>query len=112
MIDDIMVNEIAREIKGNTNKAIGKVVSTLGLEFGTITTTGLKLDSFKNEIKDYMVLEHLKLKGEYSTETSGTYIHNHIIKTPNELKPLAPGDRVLVSAVGNEFVVVGRVTNA
>lgn len=112
MIDDIIVNEIAREIKGDTNKAIGKAILTLGLELGTITTTGLKVDSFKNEIKDYMVLEHLKLNDEYITETSGTYSHNHIIKTPNELKSLAPGDRVLVSAVGNEFVVVGRITNA
>lgn len=112
MIDDIVVNEIAREIKNDRNNAIGKAISGIGLEFGTITTTGLKVDSFKNEIKDYMVLEHLKLKGEYTTETSGTSSHNHIVKTPNELKPLVPGDRVLVSAVANEFVVVGRVTNA
>ncbi|EGO86273.1 hypothetical protein G8S49_11050 [Clostridium botulinum C] len=103
-------NELAREIKGGTNKAIGNDLSSLG--FGTITSSGLKLDKFKYEIKDYMILDYLNLKDEYTTEAAGTYTHSHILKTPNNLKALKEGDRVLVTTVGNEFIVVGRVINA
>lgn len=105
---ETIFNEIAREIKtDNSNTA-----SSLGFEFGTITSTGLKLDNFKYEIKDYLALDYLKLKDEYDTEPAGTYTHAHVFKTPDNLKTLKEGDRVLVAAVGNEFVVVGRVANA
>lgn len=112
MIDNIIINEIVREIKGNTNKTISNTISSLGLELGTVTSNGLKLDNFKYEIQDYMILDYLKLKDEYNTELAGTYTHGHVFKTPGNLKALKEGDRVLVAAVGNEFVVVGRVVNA
>ncbi|ASN68296.1 hypothetical protein 10S11_34 [uncultured Caudovirales phage] len=105
-------NEIARELNNNTNKVIGQALSTTGLTLGTIKSTGLKLDNFKYEIKNYLVLEHLKMKNEYNTEASGENPHKHILKTPQELKALDDGDRVLVALLGNEFVVVGRVVNA
>ena len=105
-------NELAREIRGSTNKAVNKVVSYIGLNLGTITSSGLKLDNFKYEIKDYMTLDYLQLEDEYNTETAGKHTHSHVFKTPNNLKRLKEGDRVLVAAVGSEFVVVGRVVNA
>lgn len=105
-------NELAREIKGGTNKAIDNALSSLGVGFGTITSSGLKLDKFKYEIKDYMILDYLNLKDEYTTEATGTYTHSHVFKTPDNLKALKEGDRVLVATVGNEFIVVGRVINA
>jgi hypothetical protein len=109
---EAIFNELAREIKGSTNKAIGKAISSLGLELGTITGSGLKVDNFKYEIKDYMVLEHLKVQDQYTTEVAGEHPHSHVFKTPNELKKLSVGDRVLVAFVGDEFIVVGRVINA
>ncbi|KEH84605.1 hypothetical protein Z966_p0060 (plasmid) [Clostridium novyi A str. NCTC 538] len=105
-------NELAREIKGSTNKDIGNALSSLRFGFGTITSSGLKLDNFKYEIKDYMMLDYLNLKDEYTTEIAGTYTHGHVFKTPDNLKALKEGDRVLVATVGNEFIVVGRVINA
>lgn len=112
MIDNIIINEIVREIKGNTNKTISNTISSLGLELGTVTSNGLKLDNFKYEIQDYMMLDYLKLKDEYNIEFAGTYNHNHVFKTPEELRAITSGDRVLVAAVGTEFIVVGRVVDA
>ena len=105
-------NELAREIRVSTNKAVNKVVSYIGLNLGTITSSGLKLDNFKYEIQDYMILDYLKMRNEYNVEMSGEYPHNHVLKTPKELKPISVGDRVLVALLGSEFVVVGRVVNA
>lgn len=105
-------NEIAREIKSNTNKSVNKAISSVGLDLGTITSTGLKLDNFKYEIQDYMMLDNLKMKNEYNTEIAGEHSHSHSFKTPTELKQLATGDRVLVALLGSEFVIVGRVVNA
>lgn len=104
-------NELAREIKGSTNKAIDNALSSLEFGFGTITSSGLKLDNFKYEIKDYMMLDYLNLKDEYTTKAAGTYTHEHVFKTPDNLKPLKEGDRVLTITVGNEFIVVGRLKN-
>lgn len=105
-------NEIAREIKGNTNRAVNEAISYIGLDLGTITSSGLKLDNFKYEIQHYMMLDYLRLKDEYNTETAGEHSHSHNFKTPKELKPLDPGDRVLVALLKNEFVVVGRIVDA
>lgn len=102
---EITFNELAREIKKGSKNSINKALLGVGLEFGTITSTGLKLDTFKFEIKDYLVLEYLKLSQENFTSTNS----GSSVKTPKELKPITPGDRVLVAAVGNEFVIVGRV---
>ena len=52
-------NSVARQIKSNINKKTHEALSITGCELGTITSTGLRLDSFKKEIKDYMVLDYL-----------------------------------------------------
>lgn len=106
------VADVAREIKKHTNKSIGSAISGLGAEFGTITDSGLKLDSFKYEITDYMILDYLTMDTNYfaQTDTAGTDSHSHKVITPEGLKPLKTGDRVLVTEVGNETIVLGRVS--
>jgi len=91
-------NSVARQIKANINKKTNEALSITGCELGTITSTGLKLDSFKKEIKDYLVLDHLTI--------------NNTIDLPNQLRALQAGDRVLVATMGSDFVVIGRLSNA
>jgi uncharacterized protein YebE (UPF0316 family) len=91
-------NSVARQIKANINKKTNEALSITGCELGTITSTGLKLDSFKKEIKDYMVLDYLTI--------------NNTIDLPNQLRSLQAGDRVLVATMGSDFVVIGRLSNA
>lgn len=107
-------NGVARAVKSKTNRAVEGGISGLGCEFAEITHTGLKVSNYKNEIKDYFVLEHLIVNKDYlcTTEQAGDPAHFHNIKTPNELKALSPGDIVLVATIGAEFVVIGRVINA
>lgn len=114
---ETIFNEIARHIKDNTNKSIEKAV--LKLELGTITSSGLKVDNFKYVANEYMVLEYLKTENQYETNSAGVEIHDqgtqyhkHRFNIPSVLRPLSSGDRVLVATVDNNFVVIGRVSNA
>ncbi|KGO14292.1 hypothetical protein NZ45_07990 [Clostridium botulinum] len=109
---ETIFNEIARTIKEDTKGSISNAVSSLELQLGTITSTGLKMDNFKYEVQDYMVLDYLKSYNEYATEIAGEHPHSHVLKIPKNLKALFIGDRVLVATVGNEYIVVGRVVNA
>lgn len=107
------IQELVRVVKDETSKSINGAVSGLGVEFGTMTETGLKLDNFKDIITDYKVLDYLKLDKDYFTQTDvagGEYSHSHNVKTPERLKPLKPGDRVLVAQVGSEFIIIGRLS--
>ena len=105
---DTIFNEIARQMKDDISKTVNK--AALGLELGTITTTGLKIDNFKYVVSDYMVLEYLKTNTQYQTKTSEN--HSHAFNIPGALRPLAAGDRVLVATVNNNFLVIGRIANA
>lgn len=105
---DTIFNEIARQMKEDISKTVNQ--SALGLELGTITSSGLKVDNFKYVVNDYMVLEYLKTENQYETRMSEN--HNHAFNIPNVLRPLAAGDRVLVATVDNNFLVVGRIANA
>lgn len=96
-------------------------------ELGTITATGLKLDTFKHEIQDYLLpgwtvklqLPAFTLQGSLSIPGGGgaaTFAVQPI--EIDEVKidlaaGLQPGDRVLVIPVngGNDFVVMCRVVN-
>lgn len=91
-------NGVARQIKANINKKTNEALSITGCELATITSSGLKLDSFKKEIKDYLVLDYLTITNN--------------IDLPTQLRPLSSGDRVLVATMGSEFVVVGRLSYA
>lgn len=104
--------EIKRIMDANSKTDIDKAMFSNSLVLGTITTTGLKLDDFKYEIANYLVLDYLKLNDSYSTEnTTCTSSHSHEFKTPNNLLSIKPGNRVLVARIGNECIVVGRVTS-
>lgn len=110
-----------------------RALSGLPCELGTITGSGLKLDSFKHEIPDYLVADWLvkislpafsitgtqtglkdslggSVTGQVTFSFSPTVIDNvHI-----ELKPdLKPGDRVLAVPVngGQDVVVVCKVVS-
>lgn len=89
--------ELARLIDDRAKRGITMATSTVSAELGTITASGLKLDRFKYEIRDYLVAEYLTL-----TDSIGL---------PEQLKPLKPGDRVLAVPVngGKDFVVIARV---
>lgn len=113
--------EIATVLEGRTARHINTSVSGIQCELGIITDTGLKLDGFKYEIQDYLVAEYLTMKEDFFTTTelnsgahsqyTGDGKHDHKIITPDQLKPLKTGDRVLAVPVngGKDFVVVGRV---
>lgn len=106
------MEELVRTISDTTNKTINNTVSGLGVEFGTMTETGLKLDNFKHEIADYKVLDYLNMDKDYFTQTdvAGSDSHSHKAITPDGLRPLKSGDRVLVAQVGAEFIILGRVS--
>ncbi|WP_017752529.1 hypothetical protein [Clostridium tyrobutyricum] len=103
-------NEIADLVSvmhGNSREIASKVVGNTGfsMTLGTITETGIKLDNFKYEISDYMVLEYLTMNKDYMTETN----NSDKVTTPDELKPLNVGDRVVVATIGVQNIVMGRV---
>ncbi|EGT4533425.1 TPA: hypothetical protein ACMVR8_003624 [Clostridioides difficile] len=113
---DTRFNGVARILKEKMNKSVNDGVFGIGCELAEITANGLKINGYKDEIQDYLVLEKLTLKEDYFTFSDealgGEYRHKHKIETPQELKPLDIGDNVLVAIMGAEFVVIGRVVNA
>ncbi|HBG2457699.1 hypothetical protein KWL13_014335 [Clostridioides difficile] len=113
---DARFNGVARILKEKMNKSVANGTFGMGCELAEITAKGLKVNGYKDEIQDYLVLESLILKEDYFTlsdEILGAeYRHKHKIETPKELKPLSIGDKVLVAIMGAEFLVIGRVVNA
>lgn len=122
-----LYEDIARTFNNNTGKMINGAIDGLGLTLGTITSTGLKTDNLKQELTDYMILDYLKLNDNYpknkviSEENHSHTIsegscsnnnHSHVFYTPDKLKPLKNGDRVLVAQVSSDFIVIGRVSHA
>ncbi|MBV4447428.1 hypothetical protein KM799_12520 [Clostridium tyrobutyricum] len=109
-------NEIADLVSvmhGNSREIASKAVGSSGfsMALGTITATGLMIDNFRYEITDYMVLDYLTMDKEYFTDTNtaGEDSHSHKVKTPDELKPLNIGDRVVVATIGAQNIIMGRV---
>lgn len=92
------------------------------LDFGAIQADySLKCNSYSQAIPktDYSVLIYLTngavltntaSAGKHGGHESGDGSHSHTIATPDTLRALVPGDRVLVAWVNDEAVVVGRVT--
>ncbi|NMS85476.1 hypothetical protein HGQ81_04625, partial [Clostridioides difficile] len=97
---DARFNGVARILKEKMNKSVNDGVFGIGCELAEITANGLKINGYKDEMQDYLVLENLTLKEDYFTfsdeVSSGEYRHKHKIDTPKELKPLTIGDKVLV----------------
>jgi hypothetical protein len=130
------IKGLARTLVGAEARSRGRDAATYGAELGTITATGLRLDRFKHEIPrgKYLVAHYLTLGWPFHTtveEQTGNHPHgpsgyppvsnhehpssegkhDHRVVNPEQLRPLQPGDRVLVVPVneGREFVVVARV---
>lgn len=123
--------QLAGIIKEQSKKEAKSAVSGVPCELGTITASGLKLDTFKHEMRDFLVAEwrikmHLPafsitgsqsgLKDSLNGAVSGTATFNYqateIDGVILELKPdLQPGDRVLAVPVngGQDAVVIAKV---
>lgn len=113
MLNDLC-NEIARTVKGNTNKSIAAANYGTGIALATLTESGLLVDGIKQEYPkgDYWILDNLKNDESITTESAnGPESHNHTIKTPDNHKHIKVGDRVLVAVMGVNAVIIGRVSN-
>ncbi|MZK53683.1 hypothetical protein [Clostridium beijerinckii] len=102
-------DEIARTVNNNTHKSIAKSLVGIGLTLGTFNGDSLTLDNFDQEITDYLILDILNLGDSYSTEESND--HTHEFNTPEPLKSIKNGDRVLVAEIGSDCVIIGRVSH-
>ena len=109
MVNDI-VNEIARQLNNNVDEAIGAAQYGTGISLGTVTETGLAVDSIKGEYQkgDYWILDNLNNPEEITSEISNN--HSHSIKLPANQSKIKPGDRVLVAVLGVNAVIIGRVS--
>ncbi|ABR48713.1 hypothetical protein Amet_2561 [Alkaliphilus metalliredigens QYMF] len=133
-----VLDEIARELQKKQNNTLRAALFNTGLVLGTMTGhKKVKLDNFKHEVS-CMLLHYLTVNEPYMQKTaqgqgshphgpsgehsqyqgSGQHSHpesegNHIhdLVTPEPLKSLKTGDRVLVAIVnkGSDHVIVGRV---
>ncbi|OKP91334.1 hypothetical protein [Paenibacillus sp. P32E] len=108
-------------------KKIGESLAGVPAEMGTITVSGLKLDSFKHEIQDYLVagwsvrlsMPAYTLSGTINSSSgSGAATFNVPAKEIEDVQVdmaagLQPGDRVLTIPVngGNDVVVICRVVD-
>lgn len=127
---------LAGIIAGQAKKAAQSAVSGVPCELGTITASGLKLDTFKYEIQDYLVAEWMAkislpafffvgtqtapvdeqgndLPGASMSQRTRYDLQAKEISTAKiEIKPeLQPGDRVLAIPVngGQDAVVICKV---
>lgn len=102
-------DEVARTVKKKTHKSISKALFGVGFTLGTFNGSSLKLDNFDQEITDYLTLDLLNLENNYQTEESND--HTHTFNTPGPLQSIKSGDRVLVAEIGDDCVIIGRVSN-
>lgn len=123
---------LAVSLRENAAKKAAEALSGVSAELGSITATGLKLDSFKHEIKDYLVAEfpgtlklpELKLTGSVSglKDGGGGSVGGQGVFSfdgPSETEEVSltlrykPGDRVLALPVngGNDAIVICRVVS-
>ncbi|HBG5178000.1 TPA: hypothetical protein KQG02_004204, partial [Clostridioides difficile] len=56
---DARFNGVARILKEKMNKSVNDGVFGIGCELAEITINGLKVNGYKDEIQDYLVLENL-----------------------------------------------------
>ncbi|MEW6540563.1 MAG: DUF2577 family protein [Bacillota bacterium] len=130
--------EIAGIIQGQAAGQAAAALQGVPLELGTIRASGLKLDSFKHEIKDYLVADwtvtlHLPAHAKIGTMTSpvdengnpepGTstseltrfdFAEIEIPGVRVDFRAgLKPGDRVLVAPIhgGQDYVVIAKVVS-
>lgn len=122
---------LAASLRENAAKKASEALAGVSAELGSITGSGLKLDSFKHEIKDYLVAEFpgtlklpelemtgsvtgLKDGGGDAVSGKGTYVYD-----PSETEKASltlkyqPGDRVLALPIngGNDAIVICKVVS-
>ena len=102
-------DEIARTVNNNTHKSIAKSLFGVGLTLGTFNGNSLSLDNFNQDITDYLILDILNLVENYNTEEANG--HNHKFNIPGPLQSIKAGDRVLVAEIGDNCVIIGRVSH-
>ena len=102
-------DEVVRTMNDNTNKSIAKSLFGIGLTLGTFNGNSLSLDNFAGDITDYLILDLLNLATSYSTEESND--HTHEFNIPAPLQSINDGDRVLVAEIGDDCVIIGRVSH-
>ncbi|EOS57665.1 hypothetical protein [Paenibacillus barengoltzii] len=122
---------LAVSLRENAARKAAEVLTGATAELGTVTGTGLKLDSFKYEIQDYYVAEfpgilklpELKMTGEVrglrDSGGGGVEGQGQFTFMPSETKDavlslkLQPGDRVLALPLngGNDAIVLCRVVS-
>jgi len=108
------VQELARGMNKKMQRTVREGMFGTGMSLGTITANGLSIDGCDYIFKDYMILEYLTLKDSYWTESSSCAVgasHIHEFKTPEPIKRIKNGERVLVVQFGADNVVVGRVVS-
>jgi hypothetical protein len=111
------INRLGRVIRNQMQQAAD---SPLVLDFGTIQSDySLITDSFPLPIpkSDYMVCRDLTHSQKQpltatSSVTVGNETHKHDVITPDSMKVLAAGDRVLVAWVQNDAVVIDVIVEA
>ena len=97
-------DEIARTVNDNTLKSITKSLFGVGLTLGTFNGNSLKLDNFDQEITDYLILDLLNQESAYETQESSGHTHKFNTSIKSE-------DRVLVAEIGDDCVIIGRVSH-
>lgn len=120
---------LASTIKSHMEAHAKGAISGVATDLGTITDTGLKLDSFKDEIQDFFVgswsvnmkLPAFTISGILKPE-GGVATNAEYEVQPTEIKGvqfnfvsgLKSGDRVLVVPIngGNDAVVICKVVSS
>lgn len=122
---------LAVSLRENAAKKATEALTGVTAELGTVTGSGLKLDSFKHEIQDYLVAEfpgtlklpELKLVGGVRglRDSGGGNVEGQgeFAFEPSETKETVltlkyqPGDRVLALPLngGNDAIVLCRVVS-
>lgn len=126
-------NQLVSILDDRMNQITKNAMSWLSAELGTITASGLKLDSFKHEIRDYLVAEWLVrmelpqfglqgtqsgLKDSQGGSVTGTasfsfqpaIVENVQLKLKSQFQP---GDRVLALPLngGQDLIVICKVVS-
>ncbi|MNO48785.1 hypothetical protein D3C76_391260 [compost metagenome] len=122
---------LAVSLRENAAKKAAEALTGVTAELGTVTGSGLKLDSFKHEIQEYLVAEFpgtlklpelklvsgvrgLKDSGGGNVEGQGefAFLPSETKETVLSLK-YQPGDRVLALPLngGNDAIVLCRVVS-
>ncbi|MDO7787517.1 hypothetical protein [Desulforamulus aquiferis] len=118
-------NQLASLLDRRISKQSSQLVSGVPCELATVTSSGIKLDTFKHEIQDYLLADWFAKLSIPSFEATGTQT-GHIGTTNFQFNPIAvegvhieikpnlkPGDRVLVIPVngGQDVVVICKVVS-